>query len=838
MFVSSGKAEVSRAWAATWPPVLVALVLLLLAGCALGHVAGRLAGQAGVPGGGSAAGATAGPGGGPGEVSAALVAARPEALAPGTLPPGKGQLLLAVRWPARYRAQVIPGTATRALFAARKGQATVATTSVSRPAGAATSTASLDLDAGTYTLIATAAAETRAVATGSAPITVVAGARTAASLTLAEAAIAYTVSTLAGGSYADGASSDARFSMVGGLAFDAAGNLYEADTFNNRIRKITPDGTVTTLAGDGVTGFSDGPAATARFHRPLGICVDASGNVYVGDASNNRIRKIAPSGDVSTVAGDGNPGFAEGAGTSARFNRPLGIALDASGTLYVADRNNHRIRRVAVDGTVTTLAGDGTAGFADGASSSARFNLPISIAVDATGVAYVGEYSNRRVRKIAVDGTVSTLAGDGATGSIDGAGISARFTTPAGLAVDSSGVVYVADMSTAFSRVEGVEKIRRISPDGQVSTLAGDGGLGLVDGATSSARFGAPKAIALAPDGTIYVGEAQNRVIRKIVAGTVSTFAGAPSFRDGPSGSALFAFPEGIARDAGGNLVVADMWNSRVRKISPAGLVTTLAGDGLLGFTDGAALAARFKYPYRLAAAPDGTLFVADGHNHRIRKVSPAGVVGTVAGDGSAGFADASGAAARFNNPSGLALDVSANLYVADQGNSRIRKVAANGDVSTFAGDGTYGFADGSAAIARFRSPVGLAIDTADNLYVADSDNHRIRKISPAGAVSTVAGDGTAGFADGATSSARFNLPRGVAVDGAGNVLVADTNNSRIRRISPDGQVTTLAGDGAQAHRDGSPQQARFIFPVDLVVGDNLDVYVVDRWANAIRVLR
>ncbi|MBM3270483.1 MAG: hypothetical protein FJZ01_22845, partial [Candidatus Sericytochromatia bacterium] len=792
--------------------------------------AGRLAGQAGLPAGEAAGALVGGPGTGRSEVAATLVASAPETLAPGALPAGKGQVLLAVRWPARYRAQVIPGTATRAHFAVRKGQATVATTSVSRPAGAATSTASLDLDAGIYTLIATAAADTRAVATGSAPITVVAGARTAASLTLAEAAIAYTVSTLAGGAYRDGASDSARFSVPGGLAVDATGNVFVADSFNNRIRKVGPDGSVSTLAGDGTAGSLDGPGGSARFYQPTGIAVDASGSVYVSEAFNQRIRKITPAGVVTTLAGDGTAGFADGASTSARFRNPVALAVDASGTLYVADRGNNRIRKVTPGGFVSTLAGDGTAAFADGASTSARFNNPVGVAVDATGTVYVADSNNQRIRTISSGGTVATLAGDGTSGFADGAGAGARFRFASGLAVDASGTVYVADITN--------HRIRAVTQAGVVTTFCGSGTAGSGDGACASANFNRPRSLALTPGGALLVGERESRTLRRIAAGAVTRAAGANAYTDGVANVALFDLPEGVALDGSGSVFVADMISHSIRRISAEGEVTTLAGNGSEGFADGQGTAARFNSPMDLTVASSGDLYVADHVNHRIRKVSPSGLVSTFAGDGTGGFVNGQGTAARFSYPWGMAMDAGGGLYVTDAGNNAVRRVSSTGLVSTLAGDGTGGYVDGPGASARFASPRGVAVDSAGVVYVADTGNHRVRRINQAGVVDTLAGDGTAGFADGAGVAARFNQPYDMAIDGAGTLYVTDAFNFRVRRISPAGVVTTIAGGAAAGSRDGSAFSASFRLPTGIAIDAGLNLYVVDRWNHAIRVLR
>jgi len=261
------------------------------------------------------------------------------------------------------------------------------------------------------------------------------------------------VTTLAGSTagFADAVATAAQFNFPRSVAVDAAGNVYVADTSNNRIRKITAAGSVSTLAGS-TQGFADGTGAAAQFSFPIGVAVDAAGNVYVADANNHRIRKITAAGAVSTLAGS-TAGFTDGVGAAAQFNGPLGVAVDAAGNVYVADSINNRIRKITAAGAVSTLAGS-TAGFADGVGAAAQFSFPAGVAVDAAGNVYVADISNQRIRKITAAGAVSTLAGSTA-GFLDGVGAAAQFNNPAGVAVDAAGNVYVADT--------GNNRIRKIN---------------------------------------------------------------------------------------------------------------------------------------------------------------------------------------------------------------------------------------------------------------------------------------------------------------------------------------------------------------------------------------
>jgi Dockerin type I domain/NHL repeat len=640
-----------------------------------------------------------------------------------------------------------------------------------------------------------------------------------------------------GGDSIDASGSAARFNSPGAVAVDGSGNVYVADTNNNTIRKITPAGVVRTLAGTaGLSGSADGTGSAARFKSPSGVAVDGSGNVYVADSYNHTIRKITPAGVVTTLAGTaGWQGSADGTGSAARFRYPSGVAVDGSGNVYVADSLNHTIRKITPAGVVTTLAGTAlSSGSADGTGSAARFNSPRGVAVDGSGNVYVADFYNHTIRKITPAGVVTTFAGTaGSVGSADGTGSAARFGNLTGVAVDGSGNVYVAD---TFSYT-----IRTITPAGVVTTLAG-GSWGSADGTGSAARFDNPSGVAVDGSGNVYV--ADGGTIRTITpAGVVTTLAGtAPvaASADGSGSAARFSIPYGVAVDGSGNVYVGDTNNETIRTITPAGVVTTLAGTApVAASADGTGSAARFYYPSGVAVDGSGNVYVADEGNNTIRKITPAGVVTTLAGTaGSSGSADGTGSAARFYYPSGVAVDGSGNVYVADELNHTIRTITPAGVVTTLAGTAlSYGSADGTGSAARFRYPSGVAVDGSGNVYVADEGNSTIRKITPAGVVTTLAGTaGSGGSADGTGSAARFSNPWGVAVDGSGNVYVADTYNSTIRTITPAGVVTTLAGTAPVAgSADGTGSAARFNRPFGVAVDGSGNVYVADTYNHAIR---
>lgn len=637
----------------------------------------------------------------------------------------------------------------------------------------------------------------------------------------------------------DGTGAAARFGNPYGVAVDATGTIYVADTGNSTIRKVTAAGVVTTFAGkSNEQGTADGTGTAARFVLPYSIAIDSGGTLYVADTRNHAIRKITSTGVVTTFAGSkGNSGSADGT-TGARFNAPHGIAVDGGGNVYVADSENHTIRKITPSGVVSTLAGSASvSGNADGTGGAARFSNPCGLCRDTAGNLYVADTDNHTIRKVTSAGVVTTLAGSaGNPGHVDDTGSAAQFYSPQGIAVDAAGNVYVGSASSGT--------IRKVTPAGVVTTLAGDPfESGSDDGTGTAARFAGATGLAFDGSGDLLVADHGNNTVRKMTpAAVVTTLAGAAAqygSADGTGTAARFFFPLGLAADGAGNIYAADMANQTIRKITPDGVVTTLAGSpGLQGDDDGTGSAARFRNPRAVASDAGGTVYVADTGSSTIRKITPGGVVTTFAGQaGVSGSADGTGSAARFNGLYGIAADNSGNVYVADANNQTIRRITSAGVVTTLAGQaGVTGSADGTGSTARFFYPNAVAVDGAGNVYVADRLNNTVRKITPSGVVTTLAGLALRrGSDDGTGENARFEDPSGIAVDTAGNVFVADSGNSTIRKVTPAGVVTTIGGaPGVAGGLDGIGAAAQLCYPYGIAVSPTGLLYVSENNTNRI----
>lgn len=647
---------------------------------------------------------------------------------------------------------------------------------------------------------------------------------------------------------------DSPITAASGMAFDARGNLLFADPNNLYVFRLPPTGPLTIFAGTGLFFASGdgGPAAAAGFNAPAAVAVALDGRVYITDRSNHRIRCVSPGGIISTVAGDhavGRPdiGFAGDGGpaTQALLNGPTGIAVDASGTIYFIDQGNHRIRRIAPNGIVATIAGNGTPGDSGdgGPATRAQFNFGAGIGpnltVDARGNVYVADINNHRVRRISIDGIVTTVAGTGRAGySGDGGpGLAAQLSLPFGVALDRAGRLLIAD--------SGNSRIRAVDNEGVIRTFAGNGRLDYTGdgGPAAAAAIGTPRSLAVDAEGNVVFSDFFSDRLRRIRPdGTIATIAGNGQFRfSGDGGPGRFAHlfaPYGMAIGRDGTVYVADTANYRVRVIAAGGAsIRTIAGDGRPRFAgdNGPAAQASLNRPEGLALDEQGNLYVCDSLNNRVRRITPQGIIATVAGGGTDQGDGVAATQAALALPRGVAVDASGNIFISEAGANRIRRVLANGIIETIAGTGTAGFGGdgGNARLALLNAPAGLALDRTGALYFADRNNHRVRRIAANGIIATVAGTGQIGAAGdgGPATSAQLNLPWGVAVDANGRIYIADMRNNRVRRVEADGTISLIAGlrtDPAYCC-DGALATLALFFDIAGVAVDNAgSVYVLD----------
>lgn len=616
----------------------------------------------------------------------------------------------------------------------------------------------------------------------------------------------------------DGTGTAARFNVPTSLARDQDGNIYVADSANHTIRKISARGVVSTFAGAaGVPGYADGNGAAARFYHPTGLTVDRSGNVYVADDLNDVIRKITPAGAVSTLAGTAEKkGFRDGQGAQAQLDlcdqddigcSTPGMAIDSAGNLYLADLGNRAIRKITPAGIVSTLPLTECSYPLPNGSDAKCFNKLSGLAIDDQDRLFVAD--GPRVRLLSAAGQLSTFAGSTAYGDLDGRGVNARFNNIAGLSF-AGGQLLV---------VEGT-RVRTISATGQVSALSKMfSEPGYADGTENDARFALLDAATADSNGNVYVSDRGNHAIRQISpARSVSTFAGLGNYRGSRNladGSVRFDKPAGIAIDRNNNIYVADFGAGNVQKITAAGHASRFAQNN---FISGTALPS----PQGLAVDKDGVLYVTDTTLNDVLRILPDGRVSTLA----LSFTDSPQSGSLFV-PRGIAAAADGSLYLAETGKSLIRKISPAGQVSTVAG-GT----DSS----KFNLPNGIAIDTKGNLFVADSYNHTIRKIGTDGSVSTFAGlPGQPGSTDGPGQQARFNTPQSLAFDGSGNLYVADTYNETIRKITPAGNVSTVAGVPGERGFIGGQLPGRLPHPYALAVSNNNLYITIDGGVAVIR---
>ncbi len=636
-----------------------------------------------------------------------------------------------------------------------------------------------------------------------------------------------------------------------GIAIDGLGRMFIADTDNHRVLRVETDGSLTKVAGTGTAGYAgDGGVATsAELSFPAAVAVDGIGRVFVVDTQNARIRRVETDGTITTIAGTGVAGFSGDGGPAllAQLANPNGIAVDGLGRVVIADTDNNRIRQIDIDGTITTLAGTGTAGFTgDGADATlAELSGPYGVAIDDSGRVIVTDTGSSAVRRIGTDGVIATLAGNGSDGfgGDGGPAVAAQLAFPVGVTVDAQGAIVVVDTLN--------QRIRRIGTDGMIATIAGTGtvGYGGDGGLASAAPIANAFGIASDDHGALALADTGNERIRRIAAdGTIATVAGNGTFGFGGDGgnatSAELGNPFGVAVDAMSRVHIADTFDQRIRRVELDGTITTVAGTGIYGFSGdgGPANRAQLANPDGVTVDAMGRIYIADTYNHRIRRVEIDGTISTVAGDGQAidGGDGGPATSAHLQNPNGVAVDSQGRLYIADTYNHRIRRVDG-GTITTVAGNGAFGYGgDGAAAtLATISFPYAVAVDAQDRVLFGDTTNNRIRRVETDGTITTIAGTGVAGFdGDGKQATAtQISAPYGIAIDAQGRILFVDFGNQRIRRIATDGTVSTIAGTGvAGANGDAAAAtSAQLAFPIGLAVDAQGRIAIADTNNQRIR---
>jgi sugar lactone lactonase YvrE len=658
------------------------------------------------------------------------------------------------------------------------------------------------------------------------------------------------VTTVAGGFVDDGQPANkAGFLLPQFVTLDSAGNLYITDFYNHRVREVS-NGTIATFAGTGVAGFGHTGGncikpTIARIRFPRGIVADPnSGAVYFSDSGNQRIKIVTP-GCMHVFAGNGNAGYGgdnHPAGDAA-LNHPYGLALDSAGNLYIADSFNSAVRVVDTLGFIHTVAGNGTAGYSGdgGPATSAQLDMARGVWVDGNDNLYIADTNNLVVRMVTpwtpgpkhtiIPGTITTIAGNGSNGcSGDGGQAKAATIGPLRDVAVSNGTLYISNA--------GCDRVRAVNlSTGVITTYAGTS-LGY-DGEGNpplSAKFSSPTGLGFDPSGNLLVVDSGNARVRQVTSTAVNTIVGGFTGDGGRGVQSTLNAPENAAFDANGNMYIAEALGNRIRKLSNTGTITTIAGTGVSGYSGdgGKATAATLNNPLGVAVDSLNNVYIADNNNSVIRVVNKTGKIST--------FAQNAG----FGSLASLVTDPSGNVYAADQSACVVWKITPSAAVSVVAGEvSSCGYnSDGiPATSAKLNAPYGVGLDSTGNLFIGDTNNQRVRMVSTAGTISTVAGNGTCGYSGdgGNATAAQLCKPEGVGVDASGNLYIADWNNAVIRLVT-GGVITTLAGSGSGAgyNGDGLPAiKANLDGPVAVAIKPKVNVpFLVDDQSYRVRVIK
>lgn len=659
-------------------------------------------------------------------------------------------------------------------------------------------------------------------------------------------AYSQTISTVAGGGVNDGAPATAvGLSDPRGVAVDGAGNVYVAVPSQLRVRRILPNGSITTVIGNGVIGdYGDGgPAISAAIGSSIDIATDKFGNLFVSDYYKRRIRRIDTAGVVTSVAGSTDFGseLEDVPAVTARIY-PGALALDDSGNLYFFDSFRRQIRRIDhANGLIRTVVGTGVQGYSGdgGAALAAKIGSVEGIAIDTSGNLYFSDnHSRGRIRKVSqATGLIETIAGNGQAGSAGDGGpaIDATLFASAGLALDQDENLYVVDSSQYAVR-------RILKSSGIIERVAGNGSQGFNGdgGPALAASFMLPRGIVFASNGDLIISDSGADRVRRVekLSGLVSTIGGNGTFRSfegdgGPATNAALSDVRSVAANTNGGFLVADRSNDRIRSIDTGGAISTVAGNGVPNFQGEGVPATGpvLSGPWSVAGSLQGGFYIVDGSCNCIRKVSPDGNISTFAGRPPAwGFSGDGGPAtnALLSDPRGVAVDRVGRVIVADTPNGRLRRVSPAGVISTIAGGGDAAPGDGGYAIdALIIQPVAIAAGLADEVLFGQVNPARIRKISRDGKISTVAGAGF-GTDGGPAATALLSGVAGLAVDNIGRIYFSES--SRIRKIGTDGIVSTIAGGVDRGfYGDGGPAAAAQLnFPQQLSVDARGDLLIAD----------